>query len=170
LRSISPKPSLTTELATLDEATTSRLPTHISFSYESNSDNENDDNDVAAATAAADDDDDDDDDETDLIHDHEKDFQYVPVSSQSKLVQFQYLTFARQQQLFSNSDDENHHEKRDETFDVCMDDDNMNEQLAEAEAEVDNENHNNDDHGQHEVRNMLQFIRYPIVFFSFLKQ
>ena len=74
--SISPK-SNTTSI--------SNLPTHISFSYDP-SDN--------------------DDEVDDLLQDDRDDFQYVPVSSQSKLVQFQFLTFARQQQLNSNNDDE----------------------------------------------------------------
>ncbi|CAF1492923.1 unnamed protein product [Rotaria magnacalcarata] len=82
----STSPKLTITPAT----STSSLPTHISFSYDP-SDNE--------------------DDREDLPHNDKDDFQYVPVSSQSKLVQFQFLAFARQQQLNLNSDDEQKQDK-----------------------------------------------------------
>ncbi len=65
---------------------TSSLPTHISFSYDP-SDGEEEEGD-------------------DLLNNDKDYFQYVPVSSQSKLVQFQFLTFARQQQLDRNHDDD----------------------------------------------------------------
>jgi len=49
-------------------STTSSLPTHISFSYDRCDDEE----------------------EEDLPNDDKNDFEYVPISSQSKLVQFKF--------------------------------------------------------------------------------
>jgi len=105
---------------------TSSLPTHISFSYDRSDDEERED----------------------LPNDDKDDFQYVPVSSQSKLVQFQFLTFARQQHLGLTSDDGNNEKK-----DVDGDDDdeeeedkdtiigqNMKEDEEENEEEEEQEN------------------------------
>ncbi|CAF0755152.1 unnamed protein product [Adineta ricciae] len=64
--------------------TVSVLPTHISFSYDLSDDEGGDE----------------------IVNEDKNDFQYVPVSSQSKLVQFQFLTFARQQNLDVNSDND----------------------------------------------------------------
>ncbi len=77
---------------TTPSTSTSSLPTHISFSYDPSDDEEGEN----------------------LPDDNKDDFQYVPVSSQSKLVQFQFLTFARQQQLEINNDgDDGTNEKND---------------------------------------------------------
>ena len=97
---------------------TTSLPTHISFSYDP-SDNEEED--------------DDDDDEKDLPQDDKDDFQYVPVSSQSKLVQLQFLTFARQQQLDADHDGEKNNKKNDYDSD---DDDDDDEEEEEEEEEI----------------------------------
>ncbi|CAF3311741.1 unnamed protein product [Rotaria socialis] len=104
--STSPKPTIT------PTTSTSSLPTHISFSYDS-SDNE--------------------DDREDLPHNDKDDFQYVPVSSQSKLVQFQFLAFARQQQLNLNSDDEQKQDKIVAQNLLDSDEDDEDEQQEEPE-------------------------------------
>ncbi|CAF3583318.1 unnamed protein product [Rotaria sp. Silwood1] len=92
---------------------TSSLPTHISFSYDpSDNDDEGDD----------------------IPQDNKDDFHYVPVSSQSKLVQFQFLTFARQQQLNLHSDDE----EKDDTIigpNTPEDDDEKEQEEEEIEQE-----------------------------------
>ncbi|CAF3619259.1 unnamed protein product [Rotaria sp. Silwood1] len=93
---------------------TSSLPTHISFSYDpSDNDDEGDD----------------------IPQDNKDDFQYVPVSSQSKLVQFQFLTFARQQQLNLHSDDE---EKDDTIIGPNMPEDDDEKEQEEEEIEQEN--------------------------------
>jgi len=95
----------------------STLPTHISFSYDP-SDNE--------------------DEGEDLPDDNKDDFQYVPVSSQSKLVQFQFLTFARQQKLELNSNDgnnENNNDDDEEEEDDTLKDQNMEEDEKEDDEE-----------------------------------
>ncbi|CAF0859263.1 unnamed protein product [Rotaria sordida] len=99
---------------------TSSLPTHISFSYDP-SDNDNDDE------------------GEEISHDDKDDFQYVPVSSQSKLVQFQFLTFARQQQLDLNSEDE---EKEDTIIDQNMpeEDEDDDDEKEQEEEEIEQEN------------------------------
>ncbi|CAF3195346.1 unnamed protein product [Rotaria sp. Silwood2] len=109
--STSSKPNIT------PTTSTSSLPTHISFSYDP-SDN--------------------DDEGEDISHDDKDDFQYVPVSSQSKLVQFQFLAFARQQQLDLNSDDE----EKDNTIinQNMQEDDEDDEKEQEEEDDVEQEN------------------------------
>ena len=98
---ISPKP--------VSPPTTS-LPTHISFSYDPS------------------DDDDEEEEEEDLSRDDKNDFQYVPVSSQSKLVQFQFLTFVRQQQLNIDNDGNDENNKEKQYYDSDDDEDEDEEQ------------------------------------------
>ncbi|CAF5142704.1 unnamed protein product, partial [Rotaria sp. Silwood1] len=77
---------------------------------------------------------DNDDEGDDIPQDNKDDFQYVPVSSQSKLVQFQFLTFARQQQLNLHSDDE----EKDDTIigpNTPEDDDEKEQEEEEIEQE-----------------------------------
>ncbi|CAF1403642.1 unnamed protein product [Rotaria sp. Silwood1] len=106
--STSSKPNITPTIST------SSLPTHISFSYDpSDNDDEGDD----------------------IPQDNKDDFHYVPVSSQSKLVQFQFLTFARQQQLNLHSDDE---EKDDTIIGPNMPEDDDEKEQEEEEIEQEN--------------------------------
>ena len=102
-------------------ATASSLPTHISFSYESS--------------------DDDDDAAEELTTDDGNTFQYVPVSSQSKLVQFQFLTFARQQLLTDTENDGPHERVENRTSDESMDENNHDaeEQPEEGDDDGDQE-------------------------------
>jgi hypothetical protein len=94
------------------------LPTHISFSYDP-SDNE--------------------DEEQDILNENKDDFQYVPISSQSKLVQFQFLTFARQQQLELNSNDDNNEKNNDDEDDDEEEEDTLIDQNMEEDDEEDQE-------------------------------
>ncbi len=94
------------------------MPTHISFSYDP-SDNE--------------------DEGEDLPDDNKDDFQYVPVSSQSKLVQFQFLTFARQQKLELNSNGGNNENNNDDDDDEEEDDTLKDQNMEEYEKENDEE-------------------------------
>ncbi len=102
------------------------MPTHISFSYDP-SDNE--------------------DEEQDILNENKDDFQYVPISSQSKLVQFQFLTFARQQQLELNSNDDNNEKNNDDDEDD--DDEEEEDTLIDQNIEEDDEE---DQEEQQEVR------------------
>ncbi len=94
------------------------MPTHISFSYDP-SDNE--------------------DEEQDILNENKDDFQYVPISSQSKLVQFQFLTFARQQQLELNSNDDNNEKNNDDEDDDEEEEDTLIDQNMEEDDEEDQE-------------------------------
>jgi hypothetical protein len=103
------------EISTIITATTpgtSSVPTHISFSYDPSDDDEGED----------------------LSNDGKNDFKYVPVSSQSKLVQFQFLTFARQQQLDTTNDD-NEEEKTNFNTEQYMQEDEEDEEQQEEEDE-----------------------------------
>lgn len=132
-----PKPTSPTATAPGSETTTigpSRLPTHISFSYDSSQE----DNEVHVEQGE------DESDDTESMVNDKDDFQYVPLSSQSKLVQLQFLSFARQQQFLL----ENEHSKKDEhDYDHSMDededdedvddhDDNLNDEVTEGDQEV----------------------------------
>lgn len=98
---ISPKPV---------SAPTTSLPTHISFSYDPSDDDEEGEN---------------------LPQDDKDDFQYVPVSSQSKLVQFQFLTFARQQQLTVDNGDHDENNKEKQYYDSDDDDEDDDDEEEE---------------------------------------
>ncbi len=106
----SPKPITT--------PTTSSLITHISFSYDPSDDDEEEGE--------------------DLRNVDKDDFQYVPVSSQSKLVQFQFLTFARQQQLDIDNED---NEKQDHSDDDEEEDEDklVGQNMEEDEEKADDE-------------------------------
>lgn len=93
-------------IITATTATTTNMPTHISFSY----DRSDDDEDVN-------------DDDINPVDDEKSDFQYVPLSNQPKLVQCQFLAFARQQQFLLSSDDDDSDEDEDEDEDDDDDDD-----------------------------------------------
>jgi hypothetical protein len=118
---ISPKPNIT------PTTSTSSLPTHISFSYDlSDNDEEGED----------------------LPNDDKYEFQYVPVSSQSKLVQFQFLTFARQQLLTLNNDDDE--EKEDNTI--------ITQNMQEDEEEEDDNGDDDDEEEEQEVRCGITYL------------
>ena len=107
----SPKPVSATTTSTTS------LPTHISFSYDPSDTEERGDEEE----------------KEDLPQDDKDDFQYVPVSSQSKLVQFQFLTFARQQQL--DADDGGDKKKTKQDYDSDDDDDDDDDQEEEDDEE-----------------------------------
>ncbi|CAF1303591.1 unnamed protein product [Adineta steineri] len=88
-------------------ASISVLPTHISFTYDPSDDEDNDNEEENLST---------------------NNFQHLPVSSQSKFVQFQFLTFARQQHLDLN-DDENKNNNEETDTDDEDDDDNDDEEI-----------------------------------------
>lgn len=143
-------------------ASTSRLPTHISFSYESSQD-ENDETLVAENPKQQDDKNDDDDrhvieDKGENDEDEEEDdgwlsnakngFQYVPLSSQSKLVQFQFLTFARQQSYLLENEDA---DKTEHNYDHSMntdDDDDDDEDDEDGDGDDDGKEHAEGEPGQ----------------------
>ena len=94
-------------------STSTNFPTHISFSYERS--------------------DDEDDDTANLINGDKNDFQYVPLSSQSKLVQCQFIAFARQQQ-FLLENNSNYDDDSDDDDDDDGDGDNNNDDDDDDES------------------------------------
>ena len=125
----SPKPVITPTTSS-----TSSLPTHISFSYDP-SDGEDEEGD-------------------DLLNNDQDDFQYVPVSSQSKLVQFQFLTFARQQ-LDINDDESN--EKQDSSDDDDDDEEDEGDDTLVGQDIEEDQNNDDDDSEEQEVINSFFF-------------
>ena len=102
------------------------LPTHISFSYDP-SDDEDGDGEVE-----------------NLISNSKEHFQYVPLSSQSKLVQFQFLTFARQQQSLLNGDLDQTAEKDN----TDSDDDDDDEAIADQHMDDDDQDEEEQQQGE----------------------